>query len=130
MSEIKEGLYYTEKHEWLKPETDGLASVGITDFAQKSLGDIVYIDASPVGTSFEADEGIGAIESVKAAEDIYAPLSGTVAEVHEELKDAPEKLNQEPYSAWILKIRDYDEGALSNLMDSKAYESYLAGLES
>jgi len=129
MSGVKEGLYYTKKHEWLKPEEGGQASIGITDYAQNSLGDIVYVDASPIDTEFDAEESIGAIESVKAAEDIYAPVAGQVTEVNEELKDAPEKINQEPYSAWILKIKGYDEGELSNLMDSKAYESYLAGLE-
>lgn len=128
VSNIPEGFHYSQKHEWVKEE-DGLLLVGITDFAQNSLGDIVYVDLNEVDTEFENEDSIGTIESVKAAEDIYAPLSGKIAEINESLKDNPEKINSDPYANWLLKIKDFNSDDINNLMDTNAYQKFTADQE-
>ena len=120
---IIEGLYYSEDHEWVKVEGN-IATIGITDFAQSQLGEIVFVDLPGEGDEFGANEAFGAIESVKAASDVLAPVSGTVTAVNEELEDAPESVNAKPYEAWICKLELSDESELESLMDAKSYEEF------
>ncbi len=119
-------LKYTQTHEWIRVEgTKG--TVGITDFAQHELGDIVFVEAPAPGTSLSAGSPMGSVESVKAVSEVNAPLSGSVAEVNPELADHPELMNQDPYGkGWILKMTLSDPGALGGLMDAAAYEKYVA----
>jgi glycine cleavage system H protein len=129
MSDVREGYFYTEDHEWAFEE-GGVLLIGISDYAAGSLGDIVYVDFEEVGTKVEGGNGFGTIESVKAAEDLYSPVSGTIVEINQALADSPEKINQDPYGSWMIKLKSYDTGALSGLMDAKAYRTFVAGLES
>ena len=117
MSKIEEGLYYSESHEFVRVEGDE-AYIGITDYAQHELGNVVYVDMPNVDDEFEAGEEFGAVESVKAASDLLAPVSGIVTAINEELEDTPELLNQDAFAAWIIK----DE--LSQLMDVQAYKAF------
>ncbi|NLW39998.1 MAG: glycine cleavage system protein GcvH [Tissierellia bacterium] len=121
---IVEGLYYTKDHEWLKVEGDE-ATIGLSDFAQDQLGDIVYVELPEVDDEFEKEEAFAAVESVKAAADVYMPVDGRVIDVNEELLDDPELINQDPYEAWIVKIELTDKSQLDELMDSKEYEKFL-----
>jgi glycine cleavage system H protein len=124
--EFPEELKYTEEHEWVLVEGD-LAVIGITDFAQDSLGDVVFVELPEVGTEVTTGKAFGVVESVKAVSDIYAPVSGTVEEINEELPDAPEIINTSPYGdGWMIKIRMSDLGALDRLMDAAAYQAHLA----
>lgn len=125
MAKIIEGLFYTESHEYVKVE-GGIGYVGITDFAQQALGNIVYVDMPEADDDVEAGEDFGAVESVKAASDLISPVSGTVVEVNEELEDAPELINQDAYANWIMKVELSDESELESLMDAKAYEEFCA----
>jgi glycine cleavage system H protein len=118
--QVKEGLYYSSTHEWLRVEGD-VGYIGITDFAQHHLGDVVFVDLPNVGDQFSKDESFGAVESVKAASDIMMPVSGEVVEVNEELNDAPELLNQGPYKNHIIKIKIIDKGELEELLDAETY---------
>ncbi len=120
MSKVIEGLKYSEDHEWVKVEGN-VATIGITDYAQRALGDITYADLPDVDDEIEAGEDFGALESVKASSDLLAPLSGTVVERNDELEDAPEKINEDPYGAWIIKVEMSDPAQLDNLMDAAAY---------
>lgn len=120
---VIEGLKYAKGHEWVRMEGNR-AYIGITDFAQDELGDIVFIELPEVGTDVEVDDILGSIESVKAASDIYAPVSGTVVEVNEELEGSPELVNEEPYESWIAIIEVNDTGELDDLMDADAYEKF------
>lgn len=113
-------LRYTRSHEWLKNE-DGLAVVGITDFAQQALGDLVFVNLPEVGDTVTAGEAFGDVESVKAVSDLMCPVSGTVAAINEELLDAPELLNESPYEAWIIKVEDVT--AEEELLDADAYDA-------
>lgn len=122
MSKVIEGLYYSESHEWVKIEGE-FAYIGITDFAQHQLGNIVYVDMPEVDDEVSKDEDFGAVESVKAASDLLSPVSGTVVEVNEKLSDEPELINQDPYANWIMKVKLSDAGEVEGLMDSKAYEA-------
>jgi glycine cleavage system H protein len=117
-----ENLKYTDSHEWVRQESDGTVSVGITNHAQQQLGDVVFVDTPQVGRSIKKGEECGVIESVKAAADIYAPLSGEIVAVNPELSDAPEKINQDPYSAWMFRLRPSDAGELASLLDAAGYE--------
>ena len=117
-----ENLKYTDSHEWIRQESDGTVSVGITDHAQQQLGDVVFVENPPVGRTISKGEECGVIESVKAAADIYAPLSGEIVAVNPELSDAPEKVNQDPYSAWMFRLRPSDAGEFASLLDAAAYE--------
>jgi len=120
MAKVLEGLLYSESHEWLKLDGD-IAIVGITDFAQAELGDISYVDLPSVDDELEAGDTFGAVESVKAASDLYSPVSGVVVEINEELEDAPEKVNEDAFAAWIMKIKISDKSQLDALMDASAY---------
>ena len=120
MSRIIEGLLYSESHEWVKVE-DGLAVVGVSDFAQSEMGDITYVDLPSEGDEIQAGEEFGALESVKASSDLYSPVSGTVEAVNEELESAPELVNQDAYAAWIIKVRMSDASELESLLDAAAY---------
>lgn len=122
---VVKDLLYTEDHEWLKVEGD-TAYIGITDFAQNQLGDIVYVELPEVGDEIEKEDVFSAIESVKAASDSYMPVDGEVLEVNEELEDAPELLNTDAFENWIIKIRLTDESQLDDLMSSGEYEEYIA----
>jgi glycine cleavage system H protein len=125
---IKEGCY-TKEHEWVKIE-GGKAKVGISDYAQHKLGDITFIDPPMVGKTVKQFEVISGIESVKAASDIFSPLTGKVEYFNEALKNSPELINQSPYEkGWIAEISVKDASETKNLMDSKVYEKYVAGLE-
>jgi glycine cleavage system H protein len=120
MSKVIEGLRYSEDHEWVKVEGN-VAVIGISDFAQHELGDITYADLPEVDDEFEAGEEFGALESVKASSELYSPVSGTVEAVNEELESAPEKVNEDAYGAWIIKVRMSDPSELEALMDAAAY---------
>ena len=121
MAKVIEGLYYSESHEYVKVEGD-FACVGITDYAQHALGNVVYVDMPEVDDEVEADEDFGAVESVKAASDLISPVSGTVVEVNEALEDKPELLNEDAFANWIMKVEMSDKTELDNLMDAAAYE--------
>ncbi len=126
MSHIPEHLLYTETHEWVEVE-DGIATCGITDFAQDQLGDLVYIELPEVGSGVVAGEVCGVIESVKAASDLYSPLSGEVVEVNGELADAPELINKDPYGdGWMFRIKLSDPSELEALMDAERYQKFVA----
>ena len=123
MAKVIEGLYYSESHEYLKVEGN-IGVIGITDYAQKALGNVVYVDMPDVDDDVEAGAEFGAVESVKAASDLYSPVSGTVVEVNEALEDAPELINQDAYENWIIKVEMSDQSELDNLMDAAAYEEF------
>ena len=123
MAKVIEGLYYSESHEYVKVEGN-IGFIGITDFAQKALGNVVYVDMPEVDDEAEAGAEFGAVESVKAASDLYSPVSGTVVEVNEALEDAPELINQDAYENWIIKVEMSDESELEGLMDAAAYEAF------
>ena len=125
MAKTVEGLYYSESHEWVKVDGN-VAIVGITDFAQHAMGDLSYVDMPEVDDELEAGEEFGAVESVKAASDLFSPVSGTVVEINEELEDAPELLNQDAFANWIMKVEMSDPSELDNLMDAAAYEALCA----
>jgi glycine cleavage system H protein len=120
--EFPEGLKYTEQHEWAKLEDEGLVRVGITDFAQDALGDVVYVDIPDVGAELTGGEPFGEVESTKSVSDVYAPLSGTVVERNAGISDQPALLNDDPYGeGWMIVIRPSDPAALDGLMDAQAY---------
>lgn len=121
MAKVIEGLFYSESHEYVKVEGD-FAYVGITDYAQHALGNVVYVDMPEVDDEVEADEDFGAVESVKAASDLISPVSGTVVEVNEALEDKPELLNEDAFENWIMKVQLSDKSELNALMDATAYE--------
>ena len=123
MAKVIEGLYYSESHEYVKVEGE-FAYVGITDYAQNALGNVVYVDLPEVDDEVEADEDFGAVESVKAASDLISPVSGTVVEVNEALEDTPELLNEDPFENWIIKVQLSDTAELDNLMDAQGYEDF------
>jgi glycine cleavage system H protein len=126
MSNVPAGLRYAKSHEWLKLESDGTATVGITDYAQSSLGDITYVQLPKVGATLKAGETFGVVESVKAASDLYLPVAGTVTAVNAALDGAPEKLNSSPYDgAWILKMKVANPAEASALLDSAGYSKLI-----
>jgi len=125
MAKVIEGLYYSESREYVRVEGD-FAFVGITDYAQHALGNIVYVDMPDVDDEVTAEEDFGAVESVKAASDLISPVSGTVVEVNEALEDQPELINQDAFENWIIKVELSDKGELDNLMDAAAYEAFCA----
>jgi len=120
MSKILEELRYADSHEWVKLEGD-IATVGITDYAQHALGNIVYVDMPEVGDEVTAGEDFGAVESVKAASDLISPVSGEVIEVNEDLEDAPELLNEDAFANWIMKVKLSDAAEVDALLDAAAY---------
>lgn len=123
MAKFIEGLFYSESHEYVKVEGD-FAYVGITDYAQHALGNVVYVDMPEVDDEVEAEEDFGAVESVKAASDLISPVTGTVVEVNEALEDKPELINEDPFENWIIKVKLSDTAELDNLMDAQAYEDF------
>ncbi len=124
MSKIIEGLYYSESHEYVKVEGD-FGYVGITDYAQHALGNVVYVDMPEVDDEVTAEEEFGAVESVKAASDLISPVSGTVVEVNEALEDEPGLINKDAFENWIMKVQLSDKSELDNLMDAAAYKDFI-----
>ncbi|WP_272960337.1 glycine cleavage system protein GcvH [Barnesiella viscericola] len=122
MSTVLDGLYYSESHEWLKVEGE-FGYIGITDYAQHQLGNVVYVDLPEVDDELNQGEEFGAVESVKAASDLLSPISGTVVEINEDLEDKPELLNEDAFNNWICKVKINDSAELSNLMDAEAYKA-------
>ncbi len=118
-------LKYTESHEWVRVEADGTALIGITDHAQEALGDIVFIELPAIGKAVNAKDAIAVVESVKAASDIYAPIAGEVVAVNEELASAPEQVNQEPYAAWLFKLKVTHQADLDTLLSAQAYQELI-----
>ena len=125
MAKVIEGLYYSESHEYVRVEGD-FGYIGITDYAQHALGNVVYVDMPEVDDEVTAGEEFGAVESVKAASDLFSPVSGTVVEINEALEDQPELINQDAFENWIIKVELSDKSELVNLMDAKAYEEFCA----
>jgi glycine cleavage system H protein len=121
---LPDDLKYTASHEWARLEADGSVAVGITDHAQEALGDIVFVEAPEPGRKLAKGESCGVVESVKAASDIYAPVSGTVTARNEELGDAPEKVNADAYGAWMYRLKPDNPGELASLLDAGAYEKF------
>jgi glycine cleavage system H protein len=122
MSELPQDLRYTKDHEWIKVHDDGTATVGITDYAQESLGDITFVEFPEPGAGFAAGDTFGVVESVKAASDLFMPVGGEVIEANEKVDDDPSLVNSDPYGAgWLLKITLRESGQLDGLLDAKAY---------
>src|SRR5271166_4367414 len=116
---------YTREHEWI--QLDGsVGTIGITDYAQNSLGDIVYVDVPKVGDAVTANQTFGSVESVKAVSDLYSPVSGTVTATNDELKNAPDKINEAPHEAWIIKVELSDKAEFEKLLDAAAYEKFIS----
>ena len=127
MSDIPAELKYAATHEWARLEEDGTVTVGISDHAQSALGDVVYIEAPEIGLSVRAQEEAGVVESVKAASDIYAPVGGTICAVNDDLTDAPETVNQDPYGdGWFFKLTPTDPADLDDLLDAEGYAEVCA----
>lgn len=123
MSKVIEGLLYSESHEWVKVDGD-IATIGVSDFAQKEMGDITYVDMPDVDDDVTAEEDFGALESVKASSDLISPVSGVVVENNAELEDKPELINEDAYAGWIIKVKMSDPSELDNLMDAAAYQNF------
>ena len=127
MSQVPSELKYTKSHEWVLNNGDGTVTIGITDHAQDLLGDMVFIEVPEVGLAVKAEEACAVVESVKAASDIYAPLTGEISAVNEALEDAPELVNQDAFGdGWIMKMKIVDDTVLDTLMDADNYENFLA----
>ena len=125
---LPDELRYSSDHEWIRVEDGGLVRVGITDFAQEALGDVVFVDLPELGTTVAAGDSISEVESTKSVSEIYAPLAGTVAEVNTALSDSPQKLNEDPYGdGWIFAITVSDAGAIDGLLDAAAYRQLVEG---
>ena len=123
MAKVLDGLYYSESHEYVRVEGD-FGYIGITDYAQNALGNVVYVDMPDVDDEVSAGEEFGAVESVKAASDLMSPVTGVVVEVNEALEDQPELINQDAYENWIIKVEISDKSELDSLMDAKAYAAF------
>ncbi|MDP3070087.1 MAG: glycine cleavage system protein GcvH [Opitutaceae bacterium] len=122
MSHIPADLRYAKSHEWVRAESDGTVTIGITDYAQNSLGDITYVQVPKVGATLKAGETFGVVESVKAASDLYLPIAGTVVAVNPALDSAPETVNRAPYAeGWMLRVKPADAGSVAALLDAAAY---------
>lgn len=121
MSKIVEGLYYTNTHEWVRVE-EGNAYIGITDYAQDNLGEIVFVELPEEEDNVEANEVFSAVESVKAASDVISPVTGVIISVNDDLEDSPELLNEKPYENWIIKVKLEDENELDKLLNAKEYK--------
>lgn len=123
---VPENLKYTTSHEWARLESDGTLTVGITDFAQEALGDVVYVELPEVGRRLAAQEACAVVESVKAASDIYAPVAGEVVAVNDSLKDKPEAINADAYAAWMFRLKPAAAADLEALLSAEAYKQNLA----
>ncbi len=129
MANVPEGLYYSKDHEWLKVEGE-TGTVGITDHAQNSLGDVVYVELPKAGETFSAHDTFGSVESVKAVSELFLPVAGEVTEVNESLTDEPERVNSDPYGAgWMLRVRLSNPGEVDSLLSAAEYEDYIGSLE-
>ncbi len=128
MSNIPADLRYSKDHEWVRIDGD-LAYVGITDYAQDSLGEVVYVELPPVGESYEANEEIANVESVKAASAIYSPMAGTVAEVNEELDGSPDLINEDSYTHYLFVLENFDETEYEDLLEASGYAEFLKTLD-
>ena len=124
MAKVIEGLYYSESHEYVRIEGE-FGYIGITDYAQHALGNVVYVDMPEVDDEVEAGEEFGALESVKASSELISPVSGTVVEVNSDLEDTPEKVNEAAYGAWIIKVEMSDPSELDNLLDAAGYKALI-----
>ena len=120
-----DNLKYTTSHEWVKTESDGTVSIGITQHAQELLGDMVFVEAPAVGRHLDAREECAVVESVKAAADVYAPVSGTVTETNAELDGSPESINEDPYAAWMFRMKPDNADDVNTLMDAAAYQAFV-----
>ena len=126
--QIPEALKYAENHEWVRLEDDGMVVVGISDYAQDALGDIVYVDLPEVGRTVDAGEGFAEVESTKSVNDVYSPVAGEITAINEALFDTPELVNQDPYQqGWFVKVDPAEEATLDSLMDAAAYQAYTEG---
>lgn len=125
MTELPESLKYAKTHEWSKLEADNVIRIGITDFAQEELGDLVYIELPEMGRQFNIGEQCAVVESVKTASDLYSPVTGVVTEVNQAVLDAPEQVNDEPYNTWLFCIKAEKLAELDNLMDAAAYQQMI-----
>jgi len=126
MSTVPNGLRYAKSHEWLKRENEGTVAIGITDYAQNSLGDITYVQTPKVGTKLAVGDVFGVVESVKAASDLYAPIAGTVVAVNTALEQTPETVNREPYEAgWMIRVKPDAPAAIDGMMDAESYSKLL-----
>lgn len=124
---IPKELKYTKEHEWIRDNGDGTATVGITDFAQGELGDIVFVELEEVGFEFEMDESFGTVEAVKTVSELYAPVSGEISETNDKLQDAPELVNEDPYGdGWMVKLKVNDASEMDSLMTAEEYEEIIA----
>lgn len=123
--EVKKGLYYTNEHEWVMVEGEA-AFIGISDYAQHSMGELVFIDLPEEGDEFEKGDAFGAVESVKAASDVYMPISGEILEVNENVSDNPALVNEDAFENWLIKIKPSDLEELGELMNSEQYEAFLS----
>jgi glycine cleavage system H protein len=129
MANVPEGLYYSKDHEWLRVEGE-TGTVGITDHAQNSLGDVVYVELPKPGETFAAHDTFGSVESVKAVSELFLPVAGEVTEVNESLTDEPEKVNNDPYGdGWMLRLRLSNRGEVDSLLSAAEYEDYIGSLE-
>ena len=130
MSNVPSDLLYTKSHEWVRREDDGSVTIGITAHAQELLGDLVFVEAPEVGTTYSAGDDCAVVESVKAASDVYSPISGEVVAANEKLAEAPETINADPYGdGWIFRIQPEDDAELDDLMDADAYAEQIAAEE-
>jgi len=125
MSELPENLKYAKTHEWSKLEADNIVRIGISDFAQEELGDLVYIELPEVGKQFDAGAQCAVVESVKTASDLFSPVTGTVVAINEDIVDSPEQVNDEPYDTWLFCIKADNPAELDDLMDATAYQSMI-----
>ncbi|MBK1692454.1 glycine cleavage system protein GcvH [Ectothiorhodospira mobilis] len=126
MSNVPSDLKYAKSHEWVRQESDGSLTVGISEHAQELLGDLVFVETPEAGTTLEAGSACAVVESVKAASDVYAPVSGEVTAVNEQLGDSPELVNSDPYGeGWLFRVKPADSGELAGLMDAEAYKAHL-----
>lgn len=123
MSKVVEDLKYTEEHEWLKIEGDEV-TIGITDFAQESLGDIVFVELPEEGTTYNKGDSFGVVESIKSVSDLYTPIDCEVIAKNSDTEDGPEKLNSSPFDSWLIRVKVKDKGQLETLMDSKKYTDF------
>lgn len=125
MSDLPENLKYAKTHEWSKLEDEGIVRIGITDFAQEQLGDLVYIELPEKGKQFNVGEQCAVVESVKTASDLFAPVTGTIVAINETVADEPEQVNDEPYDTWLFCIKADAPAELDNLMDADSYQQMI-----
>ena len=127
MSEIPESLLYTSEHEWIREEDDGVLTVGVTDHAQESLGDVTFVELPDIGQCFERNAVFGVVESVKAASDLFMPVSGEIVATNDGLNDSPEKVNDDPYQeGWMIKVKASDDSVEKGLLDAAGYAAEIS----